>query len=191
MQESASNADIGPTRDSRDWHGELCYGCGLDNPHGLLANVPFDEERGEVRMTYRLSEWHRGAPGYSHGGVLAALLDEAQGVLCHHVGHLVMTDKLQIKYHKATPLDKEIHIRCWITAVRKRRMYTRAEIRSDGDLRATSHAVWYLLPDRMIDRMFASDMTSEEVRTMHAKLEANRKRAREIRRRLRRARDRN
>lgn len=139
-----------------------------------------------MRFEYTPRGFEIGAPGYVHGGVLAAIMDEAQGVLCFHVGHVVMTDQLRMKYHKATQLESPCHVRCWITAVRKRRMYTRGTLESgDGSLLVSSSAVWYLLPERLTRRLFYSESDPSEPERIRSVLEANRRRAREIRKRLR------
>ena len=170
---------------SQDWHHLQCYGCGPDNPVGLHASFPFDEATGEVRFEYTVPAPFVGAPGYVHGGVLAALMDEAQGVLCFHVGHPVMTEKLQTSYHKATELGQPFLVRAWLTAVRKRRLYTRATIHgTDGVLRVSSRASWYSFPERLMRRMF-HDGDEERFQKVIAFLEPNRRRARKIRQRLR------
>lgn len=169
----------------QDWHSVRCYGCGPENDSGLKADFRFDENTGEVRFEFVGRPEHLGAPGFVHGGVLASLLDEAQGVLCFHVGHTVMTDQLMMKYHKATPLGAVLKIRCWITAVRRRRLYTKATIHAEnGDLLASARGVWYAMPERLVVRLFQDYPPSEReyVRTV---LELNRKRAKEIRRRIR------
>ncbi|MBL8019561.1 MAG: PaaI family thioesterase [Leptospirales bacterium] len=177
---------VGPSQTARDWHHTNCFGCGIDNARGLHAEFPFDETSGEVRFDHIPDRFQEGAPGYAHGGVLAALLDEAQGTLCYHVGHLVMTQQLHIKYHKATPLNQPITVRCWLTAVRKRRIYTRASIHSaSGELLASSSAGWYALPERMAQKLFADRYSAEDSERNRLILEANRKRAQKIRRRLR------
>lgn len=175
-----------PSETARDWHHSNCYGCGADNSKGLHALFPFHEETGEVRFKYAVGENFEGAPGFVHGGVLAALLDEAQGTLCYHVGHFVMTEQLHMKYHKASPLGKELTFRAWLTAVRKRRLYTRASIHLEsGELLATSSASWYVLPERVLQKLFSDRFSAEDSARNQTILEANRKRAREIRRRLR------
>lgn len=174
------------TISSTDLHSPQCYGCGSASEHGLRADFRFDEQSGEVRFDYDPRPWQRGAPGFVHGGVLASILDEAQGNLCYHVGHAVMTDQLHMKYHRATPLDQPLNVRAWITAVRKRRLYTRAVIHSGGELRVSSSASWYLLPERLMERLFGAHAQHEDHRRMLGLLEANRKRARGIRRRIRR-----
>ncbi|MCS6983625.1 MAG: PaaI family thioesterase [Leptospiraceae bacterium] len=169
----------------QDIHHENCFACGVKNPHRLAVPSTFDESTGEVRFVYTLEKSHEGAPGHSHGGVLASILDEAQGVLCHHLGYFVMTDYFTIKYHKATPLYVPLHIRAYLSAARRRRLYTRATIcLENADLLVESAIRWYILPEKLLVRKFHFDERSEKAQHMIQVFEANRLRAREIRRRL-------
>ena len=172
-----------PSQTGRDWHHPNCFGCGEDNTRGLKADFRFDSETGEVRFEYIPDKFLEGAPGYTHGGILASLLDEAQGVLCFHLGHFVMTNELNINYIHAVPLDKPVVIRAWLTAVRKRRLHTRAEIVSaaDGDILCKSRAKWYIMPERVYRRMFGDKMHLDEIALV---LSENKKRTREIRKKL-------
>jgi acyl-coenzyme A thioesterase PaaI-like protein len=184
-----------PSKYGQDWHHKNCFGCGRENPFSLKADFTFDEETGEVRFEYIIRSEYEGAPGYSHGGILASLLDEAQGCLCFHVGHVVMTEKLHINYHKAVPLNHPIQIRAWLTAVRKRRLYTRGVIyiidteTKKEELYVSSSASWYVLPERVQRRIFQTEMPEEKMEKQRKILELNRKRAREIRLRLRKKND--
>ena len=185
-----SGSNIMTNRGDQEWHTRHCYGCGKDNPHGLHVEFPFDEETGEVHFTYRPPDFAVGAPGVVHGGVLAAVVDEAQGALCFHVGHFSMTDRLNVKYHKATPMDMELRVEAQVTAVRRRRLYTTATISDrEGDLLVSSRAAWYLLPDRVCRRLFLGQMGPAQMDEMLRRLEHNRKRAKLIRQRLRENRD--
>lgn len=176
-----------PSLTSRDWHHKNCFGCGPNNQYTLGAEFKFDEETGEVRFDYDLQSWQEGAPGYAHGGILATLLDEAQGVLCFHLGHFVMTEELHTHYQKAAALGKKISIRCWITAVRRRRLYTEATIHSEnGDLLVSSKAKWYDLSERTIQRMFQN--SPYELERLKMVIDSNRRRGKEIRKRIRQAR---
>ena len=170
---------------ARDWQKADCFGCGLENPHSLGANFTFDEASGEVKLKHHFKGFEIGPPGHVHGGVLASLLDEAQGALCQHLGHHVMTDQLTMKYRKAVPITSQVSIRCWVTAVRKRRIYTRGTISSAaGELMVASSASWYLLPERVRDRVFATTLTSAEKERYLGVLTANKVRAKKIRKRL-------
>lgn len=175
---------IHPSLEAQDWHHSKCYACGPDNQSGLHGKFLFDEISGEVNFLYAPTDDAIGAVGYLHGGVLAAILDEAQGVLCHHIGHLVMTEKLALKYHKATELNQKFQVRAWLTAVRKRRLYTHASITGlDGVVRVTSKASWYILPDRISGKILGiTDKNTLDY--LKQLMEVNRKRARDIRKRL-------
>ncbi|MCX8000024.1 MAG: PaaI family thioesterase, partial [Leptospiraceae bacterium] len=100
-----------PSKFSQDWHHDNCYGCGSLNDYGLHLNFPFQEETGEVTFQTKVPKQFEGAPGFAHGGILASILDEAQGVLCFHIGHFVMTDSLHIYYKKAVPLETDMEFR--------------------------------------------------------------------------------
>lgn len=173
-----------PSQKGQDWHHRNCYGCGPDNPHGLHMEFPFDEAQGEVVFRTKIPGYFEGAPSYVHGGVLASLLDEAQGVLCFHIGHFVMTDGLHIKYKKACPLNTELEFRAILTAVRKRRLYTKATVINPvtGDLHVTSQARWYDMQEKVIQRMFQNSTLSVE--NLLGIMEVNKRRGKEIRRRL-------
>ena len=94
-----------------------------------------------------------------------------------------MTDQLYLRYHKATPLEEVVEVHAWITTVRKRRLYTRATLKSaQGEVLVSSSGRWYLLPDRMIDRI--NKDSDELVKGFQKELiEVNRSRAKEIRKR--------
>ena len=172
-----------PSQTGSDCHHANCFGCGINNSKGLKADFQFDPSVGEVKFEYTLDKFQEGAPDFAHGGILATLLDEAQGVLCFHLGHFVMTDELNMNYLHAVQLEKPVIIRAWLTAVRKRRLHTKAEIISaDGEVMTRSRAKWYIMPERVYQRMFKKQMNLEEISRA---LSENKIRAREIRRKLR------
>ena len=55
-----------------------CFVCGLENPYGLHLRF-FDSEPGEVIAEVTVPEQFQGYPGIVHGGIIAAMLDEAAG----------------------------------------------------------------------------------------------------------------
>ena len=61
-------------------HDPACFGCG-DNPIGFHLPQPGDGGRGpRTRRPSRFDERHQGGPGLAHGGMVAALIDEACGL---------------------------------------------------------------------------------------------------------------
>jgi acyl-coenzyme A thioesterase PaaI-like protein len=164
-------------------HHSNCLGCGALNHYSFRIPSTFDEQKGEVEFVYQMRREHEGAPGHAHGGALALILDEAQGVLCHHLGHYVMTDGFSIKYHKATPLYKDLRITAWLTSARSKRLYTRARIELAGEVLVESKIKWYIIPERLLERRFSAGGNPGIL--LKEFLEPNRLRAKEIRRRLR------
>jgi acyl-coenzyme A thioesterase PaaI-like protein len=171
---------------SQDWHHLNCYGCGPSNKYGLHADFTFCEESGEVRFEYTIPIQFEGAPGYTHGGVLASLLDEAQGVLCFHLGHFVMTDRLYINYHRATPLNTQLTIRAWLTMVRRKRLYSKGKIyNSAQELLVSSKARWFVFRPLIFGKIFKNKFSEKELDRLTIILEKNRQRGKKIRKRLR------
>ncbi|MBV6493699.1 MAG: hypothetical protein LDLANPLL_01722 [Turneriella sp.] len=168
----------------QELHHDNCFGCGALNRYSFHIPSTFDEKTGEVDFTYQLRREHEGAPGHAHGGALAVILDEAQGVLCHHLGYFVMTDGFSVKYHKATPLYKDLRIHAKLTSARSKRLYTKASIYLADELLVESKIKWYIIPVRLIERRFSGNGSAPQLELKNF-LEPNRQRAKEIRRRLR------
>lgn len=164
-------------------HHDNCLACGALNSYSFHIPSTFNEETGQVSFIYQLRKEHEGAPGHAHGGGLALILDEAQGVLCHHLGYFVMTDGFSVKYHKATPLYRDVRVTAWLTSARSKRLYTRARIELGEELLVESQIKWYIIPERLLDRRFGDSNLGGRLKE---RLEPNRVRAKEIRRRLRR-----
>lgn len=93
-----------------------------------------------------------------------------------------MTDGFSIKYHKATPLYKDIKVTAWLTSARSKRLYTKARIELGDELLVESKIKWYIIPERLLERRFGEDGMGGRLKE---RLEPNRVRAKEIRRRLR------
>lgn len=54
-----------------------CFVCGRENALGLATRRVSDRAVGEARTTLEIPERFNGFPGVVHGGIVAALLDEA------------------------------------------------------------------------------------------------------------------
>lgn len=83
-----------------------CFGCGGGNPHGLRLAFEVDDDEPRAYGRFRLGPEFQGAPGLAHGGIVAAILDEAMSKLNHGVH--AMTAELHIEYRKPVPLGEEI-----------------------------------------------------------------------------------
>ena len=86
-----------------------CFVCGLESPVGLKLRF-YDNGVDEVRCTYLVAESYNGYPGVVHGGILAAMLDEAGGraLMIHDHNRFMMTARLELRYRQPTPVQTEL-----------------------------------------------------------------------------------
>ncbi len=55
----------------------FCFLCGRQNPVGLKITWYSDHSQRQVRATVTVPEHFNGYPGVVHGGIVAAILDDA------------------------------------------------------------------------------------------------------------------
>jgi hypothetical protein len=56
-------------------HYDRCFGCGRDHPTGLHLEMWGLDDELRVRGSFTVTEYHQGAPGLAHGGVISARLE--------------------------------------------------------------------------------------------------------------------
>lgn len=90
-------------------HHDLCFGCGQANLFGLQLELE-PAAGGGVEGRFFVKQDHQGPPGYAHGGVLAAALDEAMALLVHAEGTLAMTGRLEIDLLAPAPVGTFVKV---------------------------------------------------------------------------------
>jgi len=114
-----------------------CFVCGPENREGLQAR--FEVVDGKAVGRYLSRREHQGYAGISHGGILAALLDEAMVYAACALGRWASTAEMTVRYHQPAPTEAALTIHGEVTAHRRRLVECRAEIRSeDGTLLASA-----------------------------------------------------
>ena len=88
--------------DSRIIHHDLCFGCGQANLFGLQLEV--EPCANGVAGRFFVKQDHQGPPGYAHGGVIAAALDEAMALLVVERGTFAVTGRLEIDLLAPAPV---------------------------------------------------------------------------------------
>ncbi len=115
-----------------------CFVCGRENHGGLRARWTSDRATGEVRAVVTVPETFNGYPGVVHGGILAALLDEAmvRAVLVEGgFEDLLVTAKLEVAYRRPTPTGTPLEIVARLSRRSATRARGEAEVRlPDGDV---------------------------------------------------------
>jgi uncharacterized protein (TIGR00369 family) len=122
-----------------------CFVCGRENPMGLAARWTSDRGAGEVRATVEIPEHFNGYPGTVHGGILAALLDEAAvrtALLDGGFDDLMVTARLEVAFRRPTPTRTPIAVVARVTRRAGTRAQAEAEIRlPDGTVTARAEAL--------------------------------------------------
>lgn len=103
---------------------------GIDNPMGINAKMIRDGDEAVLRATLRSA--HQGAPGRAHGGIVAALFDEAMGLVVSMMQVMAFTGWLKVTYRAGTPLHEELEIRARMTGREGRKISMAAELRDGG-----------------------------------------------------------
>ena len=106
-----------------------CYACGELNPIGLRLQFRVEGEWAIATFTARRE--HQGYPGFVHGGVVSALLDEAMGWATYGRGIWAITGKMEMRFRGIVPIGEALEVRGRISRDRGRSLTVMAELR-DG-----------------------------------------------------------
>lgn len=129
-------------------HYRWCMGCGADHPAGLHLQMVAGEGMTMV-STLEVGDYHQGAPGLAHGGVIATAMDEAMGALNRLLLVPVVTVHLEIDYVRPVPVGSTLHIHGEIAGQVGRKVYTSALARlggADGPVAVEGAALFLQVP---------------------------------------------
>jgi acyl-coenzyme A thioesterase PaaI-like protein len=118
--------------DSRLLHHDLCFGCGQANLFGLQLELEPSPDGG-VEGRFFVKQDHQGPPGYAHGGVIAAALDEAMALVLRAEGTSALTARLEVDLLAPAPVGAFVHVEAGLEESDARTLRLRARARSaDG-----------------------------------------------------------
>ncbi|HEY4685822.1 MAG TPA: PaaI family thioesterase, partial [Dehalococcoidia bacterium] len=86
-----------------------CYACGDLNPLGL--HVHFRMEDDWAVASFEALREHQGYPGFVHGGIVSALLDEAMGWATYGRGIWAVTGKMETRFRGVVPIGRPLAVR--------------------------------------------------------------------------------
>jgi acyl-coenzyme A thioesterase PaaI-like protein len=82
-----------------------------------------------------------------HGGLVAAALDEACGLLATWYRFPAVTARMFVRYRRPVPINAQLALAAWLTSVHRRRIHVDAELRDDeGDLLAEARGALLHVP---------------------------------------------
>lgn len=130
-------------------NSKMCFICGLKNDTGLKAAF-YETDKNELIAVFRPNQEHQGYPGRLHGGIAAAILDEAIGravTIGKDADIWGVTLEFSIKFKKPIPLEKELKVVTRLTEDGRRIFKgTGKIILPDGEIAATGEGKYIKLP---------------------------------------------
>ncbi|MBN1801687.1 MAG: PaaI family thioesterase [Candidatus Lokiarchaeota archaeon] len=132
--------------------GTHCWGCGINNEHGLHIKSYWDGD--ETVCDWKPKKQHLSFLGILNGGIIATLIDchctsTAYAIHLKEMGNSVdpymtsgyVTRSLSINYLKPTPLRKSVHLRARVVEKKEKSMKILCELFSKNQLCATGEVV--------------------------------------------------
>jgi acyl-coenzyme A thioesterase PaaI-like protein len=126
----------------------MCFGCGVDNEHGLHVRSYVEGDRVVCRLTP--APHHLAMPGMVNGGILATAID-CHGIwtaVAHrlrdrplHESAVYVTRKLTVEYLKPTPTGQELLLTGRVIAEGPSSITAAVEVTVNGTLVARGEVV--------------------------------------------------
>ena len=126
-------------------HDRACFGCG-DNPFGLHLSSPAEEGARDYESYLRFDERHQAGPGFVHGGLIAAALDEACGLLATWHRFPTVTARLFVRYRRPVKINTELLVQARVTSSRGRRIRIDGRLCDGDDALAEARAAFLHVP---------------------------------------------
>jgi acyl-coenzyme A thioesterase PaaI-like protein len=99
---------------------------GRSSPWGVDLEV--HRHGNEIEAILTLRSAHEGAPGRSHGGIVAGLFDDVFGFVLDVVQEAAFTGELTIRYEQPTPLHRPIACRGRLARREGRKLFIEGEL---------------------------------------------------------------
>ena len=126
---------------------QRCFVCGQRNPFGL--RLVFRVEEKSIVADFQPREEHQGFPGIVHGGIVAAVLDEALGRTSLLGNNLewTMTGRLELRYRRSVPYGPLLRVRAMLETERRRVLQARGVLTlADNEQVVLAEATGTFLP---------------------------------------------
>lgn len=99
---------------------------GPGSPWG--TNIVVRRSDAGVEGLVTLGAGHEGAPGRSHGGIVAGLLDDISGYVLHTEQTAAFTGELTVRYEAPMPLHVPLVLKAWLDNAMGRKLFIVAEV---------------------------------------------------------------
>lgn len=153
---------------NEDWGYETnCFVCEPANQTGLRIPFFHDDEAHTVTAQFTLTESFSGAPGFAHGGVSLAILDEAMAWACIAVAHQwAVTTETATTFARPVLVGQEFVVTARIDSETDATIATSAEItNAEGKSCASATATFTKLGEAQAQRIVGDDQAIDTTYT--------------------------
>jgi acyl-coenzyme A thioesterase PaaI-like protein len=95
---------------------------------------------------FAFDERHQGGPGIVHGGLVAAALDEACGLLATWHRFPCVTARLFVRYRSPVPINRDLTVRSWVARAHGRRIHIDAGLGAGNTVVAEARGAFLHVP---------------------------------------------
>ena len=133
----------------------LCFACGPRNPFGLKLHFERDGDR--VVSKFTALEEYQGFPGYLHGSIITALLDEVMSrVSIVTQNRWSMTAGIDVLFRKPVFIGQEVTAVAEHLETNRRMVTAKAELLlPDGNVAARATGRFFYVPEERLAEMTA------------------------------------
>jgi uncharacterized protein (TIGR00369 family) len=129
--------------------GNLCFGCGADNPLGMRLSFELDDVARKATARVRLPAAYQGSGGILHGGITALLFDEVMGKLNRLHDVRAVTAELSVAYLSPAACGEDLVVTATEISRDGRNLNYQADMHdASGRLLARAHARFVALAPR-------------------------------------------
>jgi len=124
---------------------------GRASPWGLDIEVRREGDEAVASLTLRAA--HEGAPGRSHGGIVAALFDDVFGFVLQLHAQSAFTGELWMRYEAGVPIGEPLRCRTRLDRREGRKLYMTGELTTEatGQVLARSTATFIAIDPSQFD----------------------------------------
>jgi len=126
---------------------DTCFVCGPENPSGLRARFMVDQARRGATCAISIPAVYQGWQGMVHGGIIAALVDEAGIYACRALGKHFVTAELNVKYKAPVPVATELLVSAEVVETKRRILFVKGKIEHLGETLVESTSKVFALAD--------------------------------------------
>ena len=118
---------------------------GWSSPFSLEMDVVRNGD--EVVTEVTLQTAHEGAPGRSHGGIVAALFDDLTGFVLQIAAARAYTGELKVRYEAPVPLGVPLAARAYLRGREGRKLFIDGDLHHGTQRLATVQTIYVIAPD--------------------------------------------